>query len=94
MLSACQEGKKRERERIQERERGRKIKKHKNKEQGLGTIVAREEAPFFTSLKPLKKKEQRKTFHGYRISEEKEDEEGSLTEDSRTKHLLDCCHQD
>ena len=60
MLSACQEGKKRERERIQERERGRKIKKHKNKEQGLGTIVAREETPFFTSLKPQEKKKETK----------------------------------
>ena len=91
--TCCQPARKERGER--EREGGRKIKKHKNKEQGLGIIVTREEAKFFTFLKPQgkKKRKQRKTFHGYRITEEKEDEEGSLTEDRRTKHLLDCCHQ-
>jgi len=48
----------------------------------------------FDLLKPSKKnkKKQRKTFHGCQIIEEEEDEERSLKEDRRTKHLPRCCH--
>ena len=56
-----------------------------NRGTGGGTI--------FDFLEPQKNKmKQRKTFHGCSITEE-EDEEGSLKEDKRTRHLLDCCHQ-
>ena len=92
MLQAYQEKRERERESPREIEREKDEEAQKQKAQGLGTIVTLEKAPFSTSWKPQKnKRKQRKTFHGYPITEE-EDEEGSLKEDRRTKHLLDCCH--
>ena len=89
MLPAYRE----ERENEREREREKDEEAQKQKAQELDIIVAREEVSFSTSLKPLKEKtKQRKTFHSCQITEE-EDEEGSLKDDKRTKHLHDCCHQ-
>jgi len=58
-----------------ERDKDKEAPKKKQKD----SVVALEEVPFLTSLKPQKNKRiQRKTFYGYTIKEE-ENEEGSKT---------------
>ena len=82
----------RERERIRERDRkGERLRSAKKKARARYHCSIGGSTIFDLLEAPKKQKETKKTFHGCPITEE-EDEEGSLKEDERTKHLLDCCH--
>ena len=91
---ASMPGRKRERERERESprkgERLRSTKKARVRyhcSSGGGTIF-----DLLKALPQKNKRKQRKTFYGCPITEA-EDEEGSLKEDRRTKHLPNCYHQ-